>query len=179
MDIASGLTAATQALGIAKTLREVDKSYDAVLYKTKIVELMDALVDAKAALTEAKATIEERDKEIASLRASFEDSASLSVGDGDYKFRTDADGRKVGYPICPKCEVGAGKIVQLKQDGSYRKAKCPVCDAQFQPVTCYLPASEITGEIDTVAKRAAENERRSMERLAQANRRSSWIDSRY
>lgn len=179
MDIATGLTAATEAINIAKSLRNLEKSFDAVAHKARIVELMDALVDAKTALTEAKAIIDERDRQIASLRAAFDERAALVIGDGDYKFKTDESGNKVGYPVCPKCEAASGKIVQLKQDGHHHNGKCPVCDSLFSPVTCYLPVAEVAGGLDTVAKRAAENHRRAIERAAERNRQSSWIDARY
>ena len=179
MDIASGLTAVGQAISITKSLRELEKSYDAVVHKAKVVDLMEALVETKAALADAKTALEEKDRELASMRGAFMERAELVRGDGDYKFRTDADGNKVGYPACPKCEVTSGKIVQLKQDGRHYSGKCPVCDASFSPVTCYLPKTEVRGEIDTVAKRVAESQRQSMERAARLNRQSSWIDSRY
>lgn len=51
MDIVGGLAAASQALGIAKALRGIEKDYDAATYRAQIAELIDALTDAKLALT--------------------------------------------------------------------------------------------------------------------------------
>jgi DNA repair exonuclease SbcCD ATPase subunit len=178
VDIASGIAAVGQAISITKSLRELEKSYDAALYKSRIVELLEALIEAKSTLADAKLTIEEKEREIESLRSAFGESAHLERGDGDYRYKVDDQGHKVGFPICPKCEATAGKIVQLKQDVNYRKAKCPVCDASFSPVTCYLSQEETNGSIDTLAKRVADNQRKASERMAQRNR-SSWVDSRF
>ena len=176
MDIAAGISAVTNAISITKSLKELEKSYDAVVLKGRIIELMEALLEAKGALADAKAVLDCKDRELAQVRQAFQDRGALSVGDDDYKFKTDQNGNKVGYPICPKCEAVSGKIVQLKPDKLYHSAKCPACDSQFSPVTCYLPANEIQGNIDTVAKRRAENQRQAMERLASYNRdQSPWI----
>jgi len=179
VDLASGMAAVGQAISITKSLRDLEKSYDAALYKSRMVELLEALIEAKSALADAKQTIEEKQRQIEALREAFGESTDLALGDGDYKYKVDADGCRVGFPVCPKCEATAGKIVQLKQDVSYRKAKCPVCDSSFSPVTCYLPQSEVTGDIDTVAKRIRDNQQKATERMAEVNNRSSWVDSRF
>jgi hypothetical protein len=135
----TGLTAASTALNIAKSLRSIEKGYDAVSYKTQIVDLIDALTDAKMALTDAREAISERDKEIQQLRSSFEERAALVKGDGDYKYIADTDGKPVGYPICPSCEPVRGRIIQLKELDYTGQAICPGCSMTFKPVTCYLP----------------------------------------
>ena len=143
MDIASGIAAATQGLGIAKALRGIEKSYDQATLKTQLAELMSSLADAKLALTEAKVSIAEKDAEIAALKASFEAQAELIVSDGDYKFFAGQNGKPVGYPVCPKCEL-EGRIVQLKQNGGIVQARCPGCLTEYQPVTCFCHPTRAT-----------------------------------
>lgn len=141
MDIVSGIGAVTSALGIAKTLRGIEKTYDEATYKAQVADLINALTDAKLAMAEAKEDLAGKDKEIERLKASFEQRGNLYDGPGDYKFFTGDDGMPRGYPICPHCEAKEGRIVQLKQDNVIIQAKCPVCSNVFRPVECFVPQS--------------------------------------
>lgn len=138
MDVISGLAAASQALGIARGLRTIEKGYDAATYKAQIADLINSLTDAKIALSDAKDTLAERDKEIARLKANFELKSGLVKGIGDYNFLANEDGRPVGYPVCPKCENVDGRIIQLKEHEASGKARCPACSDVYNPVVCYL-----------------------------------------
>lgn len=139
MDIIAGITAATQAIGIAKALRSIEKNYDEATYKAQIADLIDALTDAKLALSDAKEGLAERDKEIARLKESFETKAALVAGDGGYSYLANDAGNPVGYPVCPKCEELIGRIVQTKEHEHSGKARCPACSDVYNPVVCYLP----------------------------------------
>ena len=134
MDIGSGIAAATQALGIAKTLRIIERNYDEATYKAQVSELICALSDAKLSLSDAKEELAKKNKEIEKLKSSFEVRETLIKGPGDYKFLTDSEGGAVGFPVCPRCEAADGRIVQLKQDQIIIQAKCPVCSTIFRPV---------------------------------------------
>jgi hypothetical protein len=140
MDIISGISAATQAISIAKALRGIEKDYDAASYKSQITDLISSLADAKLALSDAKDQLADRDQEIARLKASFEDKASLKKGIGDYSYKTDENGNLYGYPVCPRCEAVDCRIVQTKEAGRSNAASCPVCSKVYHPVDCYLPA---------------------------------------
>ena len=139
MDIVSGIAAVSQGLAIAKTLRGIEKTYDEATFKAKIAEVIESLTDAKLALAEAKETMAERDKEIERLKAAFEAKASLTTGNGDYSYFADADGKPVGYPVCPKCEQVNGRIIQTKEHEHSGKSRCPACSDVYAPVVCYLP----------------------------------------
>lgn len=161
MAIMEGISAVSTAIGIAKTLRDVDKTYDAATYKAQIAEILNALTDAKLALAEAKDEIAEQAREIDKLKASFELQSKLVKGDDNYNYMADENDNPVGFPVCPKCE-GEGKIVQTKQHGGYFTSRCPRCSQEYKPATCYLAASD--GGPRTLAekvaqKRAAENAR--------------------
>ena len=168
MGIVEGLAAATQAISIAKSLRDVEKRYDAATYKAQVTDLMVALSDAKLALTEAREELGAKDKEIAELKASFEEKSQLVKAEGDYLYKAGPDGNPIGYPICPRCEQKDGKIVQLKRDGSYNEATCPICNQKYKPVTGYLPAGSQARTTDEEARLKA---RAQNERLAAAGRR--------
>jgi hypothetical protein len=139
MDVISGISAATQAIGIAKTLRSIEKNYDQATYMAQIADLINALTDAKLALSDAKDGLAERDKEIDRLRASFEVKATLVEGDGGYNYLPDSNAKAIGYPVCPKCEQLHGRIIQIKEHEYSGKARCPVCSEIYVPVVCYLP----------------------------------------
>ena len=138
MAIIEGISAVSTALGIAKTLRDIDKNYDAVTYKAQMADLVGALTDAKLALADAKEQIAEQAKEISGLKASFEAKCSVVKGHGDYHYISDDQGNPLGYPICPKCEI-TGMIVQLKEWERSGNGQCPHCSKIFNPVVCYLP----------------------------------------
>ena len=160
MDIASGITAVTQGLGIAKALRGIEKSYDEAAYKAKVAEVIEALTDAKLALAEAKEGMAAKDKEIEHLKASFQLRARLVSDCGDYKYIANDAGEPLGYPICPRCEVLDGRIVQLKQDGGLINARCPACSTKFSPVSAYFNQQE---RDQAAAERKAEAEKRQEE----------------
>jgi len=67
MDIMTGISAVAQALNIVKSLREVEKGFDAAEFKLKIAELNSTLADAK--LADAKTEIDSKQAEIAALDA--------------------------------------------------------------------------------------------------------------
>lgn len=139
MDIASGITAVTQAINIARALRSVERDFDAATYKAQMADLINALTDAKLALSEAKDGVAERDKEITRLKANFEMKSALVRGVGDYDYLADANGNPLGYPVCPRCEQVDGRIIQLKEHENSGKARCPACSDVYTPVVSYLP----------------------------------------
>lgn len=67
MDIISGLSAVRTALGVAKDLREIDKSVDEAAFKIKLAELTSALADAQVSLSDAKLKINELQNQIDAL----------------------------------------------------------------------------------------------------------------
>ncbi|MDO6457020.1 hypothetical protein Q4560_11500 [Celeribacter halophilus] len=79
MDILTGLSAATQAIGIAKELRDIDRSVDEASFKLKLADLTEALADTKIALADAKALVAELEHK-------------LDIADNG--------------EICPKCRTG-------------------------------------------------------------------------
>jgi hypothetical protein len=138
MDIVSGINAVSSALGIAKALRSIEKSYDEATYKAQVADLINALTDAKLAMAEAKEDLASKDKEIMRLTQSFEAKAMLVSGDGGYSYFSDENGNPVGYPACPKCEQVHGRVIQTKEHEFSGKSRCPACSDVYHPVICYL-----------------------------------------
>jgi hypothetical protein len=144
MDIMTGLSAVTQALGIANWLRGIEKGYDAAEFKLKIADLNSALADAKLALADAKTERESKQAEIEALIAQFQVRADTVQHNG-YKYERGPDERPVGYPYCPVCESN-GKMIRTTFTGGVRgEAGCPQCKAVYRYVISfpYPPQTEV------------------------------------
>lgn len=164
MDISAGLAAVAQGLGIAKTLRDVEKTFDEVTLKARIAEVIDALTDAKLSLAEAKEMIADRDKEIARLKLSTNEKLSTSKGPDNYSYFVNDEKRPIGFPLCPKCEQIDVRLVELKQHGHIDTAQCPICDRVFSPVKAiihYINGSAYTKQDELREKREAASRRHS------------------
>lgn len=173
MDIASGLAAAGNALGIAKALRDVEKLYDVASVRSQITDLMESLTDTRLALAEAKETIADAHAEIARLKKTEKDRASLVEGYGGYFFNMNEAGEPIGFPVCPKCNDIDDRIVQLVQNIAVDAAKCPVCSNEYKPVTCYLSHGGTLLEKYQADRRAkSEALNRQMQSV---NKRGSWM----
>lgn len=94
MDLAGGLAAVGQALGIAKALKDIDKSFDAATHKVRVAELYSSLAEVKMALTDAREEIHAKDGEIKRLKEYI-------------------DGLKSGE-VCPICQKGRLKVVSSR-----------------------------------------------------------------
>jgi hypothetical protein len=134
MDIMTGLSAVTQALNIAKSLREIEKGYDAAEFKLKIAELNSALADAKVALADAKAEMDGKQAEINALLDQFQVRADTVEHEG-YKYERGPEGRPVGYPFCPVCESN-GKMIRTTYGGKEMfDVCCPKCKATYRNIS--------------------------------------------
>jgi hypothetical protein len=178
MDIVGGIAAAKGAIDIAAALRRAEKNLDVATYKSQLSDLMEKLTDARLALVDAKEALADSDVEIDRLKRAFRERASLIKGDGDYSYLTNDDGERTGLPICPKCEALHNRHIQLKQCVKLDVAKCPACDSEFCPVTCYVSPSENGGiETTTVVQyREAERQRQVEQNAKMARINSkSWM----
>lgn len=90
MDIVTALATLSQAIKIAKDLRDIEKDLDSAAYKAKMAELYNDLSDVKMALTDAREAIHEREQKIKILETKIE---ALSSGEN-----------------CPLCQNGRMKI---------------------------------------------------------------------
>jgi hypothetical protein len=64
MDVITGLGALSQALNIAKDLREIGRTYDEATFKLRMSELQSALADAKIGLSQSSERIVELEREL-------------------------------------------------------------------------------------------------------------------
>jgi len=62
MDIATALSLLSNATGVVKDLREIDKGFDLAALKAQMANLYGTLADVKIALSDARETIHDKDK---------------------------------------------------------------------------------------------------------------------
>lgn len=100
MDIVGGLAAASQAISIARELREIDRSVDESVFKLKIADLQVALADAKVALSEAKLSLATKDEELAEISKKLSAATSGET-----------------CPVCNSAPLKTRKVVEHHQFG--------------------------------------------------------------
>lgn len=129
MDIAAALSSLNAALNIAKTLRSIEKGYDAALLKSQIVDLMGAVSEAKMGLLDAQETIAAKDREIRALEDKLTSKAELVEFDG-HQYAKGEDGKPKGAPFCDACLVKDG--VQIRPSNLLDEHwQCPRCEALY------------------------------------------------
>ena len=130
MDVMAGLAAASQAIEIAKTLRQVGRDYDAVALKGRIIDLTDKLIDVKGSFQEIKETIEDKDREIQRLKeAARVRAATVERGGMRYPISKDGAGEPQGRPFCSRCDQVDGLMITTADNG--RGVVCPQCKSAF------------------------------------------------
>ena len=131
MDIVIALTAITQAIGIAKTVSEIDKSFDQADHKLRMAEILSALAEAKIALGDAKVDLSSRDDEIRKRYSVIQRKEGL-VQSGSYFYDKTESGSPTGTPYCPVCMQTKGlffKIVMHWTQG--QPLICPNCKSNY------------------------------------------------
>lgn len=93
MDIGTGLAFLSQATGIVKDLREIDKGFDVAALKARMADLYVALADVRIALSDARETIYNRDQRIKELEEKI---ADITSGE-----------------TCPICNNGRLKVISV------------------------------------------------------------------
>lgn len=143
MDIAGGLAAAGQAMAILKGLREVDKSYDQVVLKGQIVDLMDQILDIRVSLQDAKEALEEKDRAIAEL-VSANDTKKKTVMFRGYRYpEMEGDsGQPSGRPYCLRCEQKDGRLLGTVANTKGRGVMCPDCNSVYADATRFYHTIE-------------------------------------
>jgi hypothetical protein len=94
VDIVTDLSAASQALTLVKQLKDLDKALDQAAFKASLLELQEAVFDAKSALLDAKHLILEKETRILELEQSLKVCTS-----GEQ---------------CPACRSGSMKVIDKK-----------------------------------------------------------------
>ena len=143
VDIASGLAAAAQAVIIARTIRDVDKAYDAVALKGQVVDLMDKLNDVRAALQDAQDELRAKETKIIALEELVDKrAATIVVGPYRYPESSEERGKPAGYPYCPRCDEVDHRMVHTVRNVGVRGAFCPQCKNVYTDAARYLESGQ-------------------------------------
>ena len=129
MDIMTGLTAISQALDIAKKLKNFENELNDAEFKNQLADLYMALSDAKISLADARQLVADRDAEIASLKA-VASNKMRTVSYRGYNFGIDEDGKSIGRPFCPVCEKKQDMQIQITR-GVGKHDLCPSCKGVY------------------------------------------------
>lgn len=113
MDLMTALSAIQQTLGITKELRDIDGKIDAAVWKLKLNEIIEKLIETKDALIDEKELQKELKAEIERLEAKLADRGRHKDENGQL-FEIDTAGNKVGVPYCNHCYVKEEKLFRLR-----------------------------------------------------------------
>lgn len=132
MDFMGVLAAAGQAVGILKSLRDLDKGFDAAEYKGKVAEVTSTVADLRLALVEASETIRAKEQEIERLSTAMARRPQLVEREG-YLYSKRKDGGPAGLPFCPVCIEDKARYYQLTgiAGESRDSCSCPKCKARY------------------------------------------------
>ncbi|MEQ1950567.1 hypothetical protein [Mesorhizobium sp. CN2-181] len=122
------LAAASQVLGVIKELRDIDKGLSQGELKARMADLYSSVADIRMALADANEELRAKDREIAELKARFEQTSQLVEFRG-YQYKAGPDGKPRGKPMCPVC-MGDGKHVPLSNILDVMH-QCPKCQGNF------------------------------------------------
>jgi hypothetical protein len=138
MDIIAGLQAATQAIDIAKALRNVERSYETVELKSQIVDLMDKLLDVKSALQDAWVASDAQQARIDKLEQAAKRREETIIFEG-FRMLASADhpGKPQGYPFCTRCDEVDGLLISTVSAPRGPGAICPECKAVYVHAPIY------------------------------------------
>lgn len=145
MDFTNPLKMISGATDIAKTLLTAETVVEKAQLQLQMADVIGALASAKLSLLEAQEMVRKSEDEIARLHKAREEQTILVEGSGGFFWKSDGQGRRVGYPCCPSCLAKEARQVQLVRDGAMNRGRCPICQSHFQPVTYWTP-KEAAGE---------------------------------
>jgi hypothetical protein len=143
MDIFGALTALQQTIDLTKSFRNIDEKIDAAVWKDRISDLTDKLIDTKDALIAARDRERELQDQINTLKAELAER-------GKYKDRygllweLDENQNEVGEPFCNQCFVEKDTLFRL-QFGPYigGSHKCNNCQGVFGPRSVSEPGEPL------------------------------------
>lgn len=130
--VASALAAVKTSLEIAKGLRAGSASLESAELKMKILELVEALGDARQNLLDAQDEIRALRTRIAELEHAGDVRSRLVRRDRLFYL---PDGESESGPYCPRCVEAENKLITLNPSPSafvtFGEHRCPECNKFF------------------------------------------------
>ena len=129
MDIPLAIATVTQAIGLARAVKDMDTILVTAEYKGKMADIISAMADVKIALTDAKLKISELESQIMQIKRHSADFIKI---DG-FSYDKDEAGQSTGDPYCPVCEQREGMILKLHQNINLSRHPwyCGACKTVF------------------------------------------------
>lgn len=103
MDFMGAISLATRSLELAKAIKDIDKQLGEAELKAKSAELLSNLADVKVALVDARDALDQKEREIARLKAAFQLREDC-LRHGSFLYAKKPGGSPSGHPYCPRCE---------------------------------------------------------------------------
>ena len=128
--ISGAKTSLDTAAAIVKTYIGAKEAISEIEQKTKSLELMESIVNAKSNIIELKSALTDKDEEILKLKDELKLQKEIKYEPPLYWHDT-AEGRE--GPYCQKCYDNDGKLIRLQvqdheHDGSWG---CKVCNSYY------------------------------------------------
>lgn len=112
--ISAGLQAVKLAIDIAKDLRSTESAFKDAEAKLKLVDLMEALAEARVQLLDAQEENLALQKEIHELQSKLNEKDEVVFRNGLYYYADPKPGKPEG-PFCPHCYQTKDKLLLLKK----------------------------------------------------------------
>ncbi|MCZ4271451.1 hypothetical protein [Maritalea porphyrae] len=131
MDVSAVISGISTSLTIVKTIKDIDKNFDAAQYKLQIAELIGNLAETKIAMVELADTLAAQEVEIDRLKQFAVDIDKLrKYGDNFYPNPNEQGLRQ--FPYCPHCIDKKSGFFQLhRDDGPRGNCSCRNCKSKF------------------------------------------------
>lgn len=138
--VAEVLTSVSTAVGIAKTIAEINKGFEEAEYQLKVAQLMTALAEAQIQLSTLQIEVASKDNEIVRL-SRFSNETDGLVRHNSLYYRASADGSAIGAPFCAHCIENKTGVFELHRKAMQGYEKfCSHCKT-FYPVARTLSAA--------------------------------------
>lgn len=134
--ITSALSGIKSATDIAKIIKEADFSLEKAELKFKIADLMDKLIETKAAIFDIQELLLNKDAQIKKLEdhMSMRDKLRRHL---DAYYEVNSDGSVAGPPFCTRCfEVDRTGVHLLRSAKDKNLLQCPQCNTVLSANRC-------------------------------------------
>jgi hypothetical protein len=122
--LGGAVDAIKKAYDLARTLQDADKAIATAEIKMRVVDLVDALLNAKFSIAEAQAEVLTLRQQVATLEQEKKVKATVRERGGLY-WTEGANGKEDG-PYCTACYDTKGQLVRAKDTGN-DWIFCPAC----------------------------------------------------
>ncbi len=140
MDFVTAITAGTKALDLLKTLREIDKSFDAATWKAKVAELMSDVAEMKMALLDAREAIQGLEAEKTELMGRLRFRAEKTIVHKGWTYEILETGKPNELPLCQYCLTNGMHNRLHRTSANHFVCACPGCKTHYEARTLmYIP----------------------------------------